>query len=62
MDALPPLNSLRMFEAAARLGGFTRAAAELNVTQSAFSRQVATLEAVRSKNRNGRETNELGGV
>jgi len=49
VDALPPLNSLRMFEAAARLGGFTRAAAELNVTQSAVSRQVATLEAYLGK-------------
>ncbi|MFO1161286.1 MAG: LysR family transcriptional regulator [Reyranellaceae bacterium] len=45
MDALPPLNSLLMFEAAARLGRFTRAALELDVTHSAASRQVVTLEA-----------------
>jgi LysR family glycine cleavage system transcriptional activator len=41
---LPPLNALRAFEAAARHGSFTRAAAELCVTQSAISRHVALLE------------------
>lgn len=41
---LPPLNSLVHFEAAARLGSFTRAADELNVTQGAVSRQVRKLE------------------
>ena len=41
---LPPLNSLVYFEAAARLGSFTRAAEELNVTQGAVSRQVQRLE------------------
>jgi len=41
---LPPLNALRAFEAAARLGGFARAAEELNVTQGAISRQVKALE------------------
>jgi LysR family transcriptional regulator, glycine cleavage system transcriptional activator len=41
---LPPLNALRAFEAAARLGNFTRAAEELCVTQGAVSRHVATLE------------------
>lgn len=41
---LPPLNPLHVFEVAARLGSFSRAAEELNVTQSAVSRQVATLE------------------
>lgn len=41
---LPPLNPLRTFDAAARQGSFTAAAAELNVTQAAISRQVATLE------------------
>lgn len=41
---MPPLNPLRVFEVAARLGNFTRAANELNVTQSAVSRQIATLE------------------
>ena len=37
---LPPLNGLRAFEAAARLLSFTRAAAELNVTPGAVSRQI----------------------
>jgi LysR family glycine cleavage system transcriptional activator len=41
---LPPLNGLRAFEAAARLLSFTRAAAELNVTQSAVSHQIRGLE------------------
>ncbi|HCI46267.1 MAG TPA: LysR family transcriptional regulator [Rhodospirillaceae bacterium] len=43
---LPPLNSLRAFEAAARLGGFARAADELNVTPAAVSHQVKQLEAM----------------
>lgn len=42
---LPPLNSLRAFEAAARLGGFVKAASELNVTPAAVSHQIKTLEA-----------------
>lgn len=41
---LPSLNALRAFEAAARLGGFTAAAAELSVTQAAVSRSVKLLE------------------
>lgn len=41
---LPPLKSLVYFETAARLVSFTRAAAELNVTQGAVSRQVRQLE------------------
>jgi LysR family glycine cleavage system transcriptional activator len=41
---LPPLNSLRAFESAARLLSFTRAAEELSVTQSAVSHQVKSLE------------------
>ena len=32
---LPPLNALRAFEAAARLGGFARAGEELNVSPGA---------------------------
>lgn len=42
---LPPLNSLRAFEAAARLGSFTLAADELCVTHGAISRHVQQLEA-----------------
>ena len=42
---LPPLNWLRAFEAAARHLSFTQAAAELNVTQSAVSQHVRSLES-----------------
>lgn len=42
--ALPPLNHLRAFEAAARHLSFTAAAAELNMTQSAVSQQIKSLE------------------
>ena len=42
--ALPPLNALRAFEAAARLGSVSRAATELHVTHGAVSRQVKLLE------------------
>lgn len=41
----PPLTALRAFEAAARLGGFTRAADELCVTPGAVAQQVKQLEA-----------------
>lgn len=40
-----PLNALRAFEAAARLGGFAAAAAELGVTPGAVTAQVKGLEA-----------------
>lgn len=40
-----PLNALRAFEAAARHLSFTRAGAELNVTQAAVSAHVRNLEA-----------------
>ena len=42
--ALPPLNALRAFEAAARLGSFKAAADELGVTHGAVSQQVRGLE------------------
>ncbi|MDR7067382.1 DNA-binding transcriptional LysR family regulator [Pseudoxanthomonas japonensis] len=42
---LPPLNALRAFEAAARLGSVSRAAGELHVTHGAVSRHIRTLEA-----------------
>lgn len=42
---LPPLYALRAFEAAARTGSTTLAAGELNVTQSAISKHIKTLEA-----------------
>ena len=41
---LPPLNAIKAFEAAARLGSFTRAADELGVTHGAVSRQIRLLE------------------
>ncbi len=41
---LPPLASVRAFEAAARLGSFTRAADELGMTQAAVSYQIRVLE------------------
>ena len=41
---LPPLNGVRAFEAAARTGAFTAAAAELSVTPAAVSRLVRLLE------------------
>jgi len=43
--ALPPLELLRSFEAAARTLSFTQAAGELSLTQSAVSRQIQQLEA-----------------
>jgi LysR family transcriptional regulator, glycine cleavage system transcriptional activator len=42
---LPPLNSLRLFEAAGRHLSFKNAAAELNVTPSAVSHAIQALEA-----------------
>ncbi|WP_120501705.1 LysR family transcriptional regulator [Roseovarius sp. EL26] len=41
---LPPLNWLRAFESAARHLSFTQAAGELNLTQSAISQHVRSLE------------------
>ena len=44
MYRLPPLNALRVFEAAARHLSFKEAAAELSITQAAVSHQIKTLE------------------
>jgi LysR family transcriptional regulator, glycine cleavage system transcriptional activator len=44
MRRLPPLDTLRVFEAAARLKSFKEAGDELNVTASAVSHRVAALE------------------
>jgi LysR family transcriptional regulator, glycine cleavage system transcriptional activator len=44
MSRLPSLNGLRAFEAAARHLSFTKAAEELNVTQTAISHQIKRLE------------------
>ena len=43
---LPSMSSLRAFEASARHLSFSKAADELNLTQSAISRQMKTLEEV----------------
>ncbi|WP_299843103.1 LysR family transcriptional regulator [uncultured Roseovarius sp.] len=40
----PPLNALRAFEAAARLGGFANASEELGVTPGAISQHIKALE------------------
>jgi LysR family glycine cleavage system transcriptional activator len=44
LDRLPPLQTLRAFEATGRLLSMTLAAAELNVTHGAVSRHIKTLE------------------
>jgi LysR family glycine cleavage system transcriptional activator len=44
ISRLPPLNALRAFEAAARLGSFAKAADELAVTPGAISQQIRLLE------------------
>ena len=41
---LPSIDALVAFESAARHESFTRAAAELNLTQGAISRQIRVLE------------------
>lgn len=43
-DRLPPLQTLRAFEATGRLLSMTRAAEELHVTHGAVSRHIKTLE------------------
>jgi len=44
-ELMLPLETLRAFEAAARLGSFSSAAEKLNLTHGAISRQVAKLES-----------------
>jgi LysR family glycine cleavage system transcriptional activator len=44
MKRIPSLHALRAFEAAARLGSFTRAGGELHLTPSAISHQIRSLE------------------
>jgi DNA-binding transcriptional LysR family regulator len=46
MRSIPPLNALRVFEAAARGGSFKDAALELRVSQSAISHHIKHLEKV----------------
>jgi DNA-binding transcriptional LysR family regulator len=46
MSALPPIANLQAFEAVARRRSFALAAAELHLTASAISHQVARLEAM----------------
>jgi len=63
--AIPPLNPLHVFAVVAQVGNFTRAAQELRVTQSAVSRQIATLEAylglkLFSRQRQGIELTAVG--
>lgn len=45
MTRIPSLHALRAFEAAARLGSFSRAGDELRLTPSAISHQIRSLEA-----------------
>jgi LysR family glycine cleavage system transcriptional activator len=56
---LPPLSSLRFFEAAARHLSFKLAAAELNVTPSAVSHGIVSLEAALGVELFVRETRKL---
>jgi LysR family transcriptional regulator, glycine cleavage system transcriptional activator len=44
MRRLPPLNALRVFEVAARIGSYAEAATELGLTHGAVSRQISALE------------------
>jgi len=61
MNEIPPLPALRAFEAAARLGGFARAASELNISTSAVSHQIRGLEERLGKRLLERSTG-VGGV
>jgi LysR family transcriptional regulator, glycine cleavage system transcriptional activator len=61
MSRFPPLPALRAFEAAVRLGGFARAASELNVSTSAVSHQIRALEELLGARLLERSTG-LGGI
>lgn len=61
----PPLNALRAFEAAARLGGITKAADELCVTSGAVAQHIKALEnwagaQLFARHAKGVSLNELG--
>ena len=58
-SGLPPLNWLRAFEATARHLSFTRAAGELNLTQSAVSQHVRSLESFLGRDLFVRKTRAL---
>jgi LysR family transcriptional regulator, glycine cleavage system transcriptional activator len=65
--AVPPLATLRTFEAVARKGGFTRAADDLAITQSAVSHQIRALETFLGvplfvRRNSGIELTEDGGI
>jgi LysR family glycine cleavage system transcriptional activator len=60
VDALPPLNAVRAFVAAARHQSFTLAASELHVTHGAISRQVKALEAHLGVTLFERRTRQIG--
>ncbi len=62
---LPPLNAMRAFEAAARLGGISRAADELCVTPGAVAQHIKALEdwagaALFSRHARGVTLSDLG--
>lgn len=59
MKRLPPLNAVRTFEVAARLGGFSAAGSELGVSAAAVSQQVRHLEAYFGKKLFVRNGNRL---
>lgn len=59
IQPLPPLQCLVSFDAAARLGSFTRAADELNVTQGAVSKAVVKLEEFLGRTLFVRDANAL---
>jgi LysR family glycine cleavage system transcriptional activator len=59
MARLPPLNAIRAFEVAARVGSFVMAGAELGVTSAAVSQQVRALESHLGKRLFQRQGNRI---